>query len=306
MSLSVKCAELTGDEDVVLDFVDPEAVTPVRWRPRPDDKVILLQRIAPLQGDAGGVTWLGWPSDDTIAHITPTYINPGEVHLISEDGHVDISLEDAPESATEHAGRSTADSLPTQTSPALRLGRYDATSRVVCGTELKTWQEATIQDIRDLISDLDTYFDDTNTFDTAETTMTAALAVLMSAWQIYLIVHNAWVDAVQTYVNAQDATMVTWSSAGAVAGGYTNANQTTFDAVHSTYKSTLSTFASSISTFQTALSTYQTAILAHQGPGGIATVKTELGLVDTDLDTQSRDIPDHLSDYVFTSKEPKP
>lgn len=134
MSLAV---DAPGIAEKTLDDVHPECLTPLRWRPKEGKKVVLYQRVGPLRPDLA-LTWAGYAYDEHDDDLVPDYLDPGKVHLISDDGDVVIVLEDATETDIE---------LPTTAAgerrygPFLRLGSPDATEPLVLGAVYKDWME---------------------------------------------------------------------------------------------------------------------------------------------------------------------
>ena len=136
MSIEVECP----GHDAPLEDVLPEFVSPLRWRPKPGDRVTLYERIPSTRPDAG-VTWAGWTCETGNTSLVPTWLDPGKVHVISEEGEVCIALEDRPDpDAAQGAGNL----------PAVRVGGRAADSPLVCGTEFEAWAGAVLDAIKSL------------------------------------------------------------------------------------------------------------------------------------------------------------
>lgn len=133
LTIDVECP---GHDDT-LEGVRPEYISPLRWRPKPGDRVTLYERIPSTRPDVG-VTWVGWTHGDGTALIPP-WLDPGKVHVISEEGEVVVALEDRPDpEAAQGPGNL----------PAARFGRYDADSPMVCGTEHKALLEGILDTVK--------------------------------------------------------------------------------------------------------------------------------------------------------------
>ena len=274
LTLKVACDQLGGE---MLDDVHPEAVGPVRWRPRPGDKVVLYKRGNTLRPDTE-VTWVGWLSAPEDEHLVPTFIDAGEVHITSEDGDVTIALEDVPEGQKAIDDRTkNDDDLPKDKHAALRLGRHDASESLVLGQVYKSWME-------DHITEHKTMIDAHDTFDTAENTLMTGLTTFVTA----CITLEALVNTLAVNLGIAG---VPWD-----AGAPNLANPGAVATAAGALAAGTGAFTAAATTFTTQIATYQADIATHQ---------TALNTAGTAFDSTLRNkIPDHLSDFVFTAKEP--
>ena len=122
--------------------IGPEAVTPMRWRPREGARIAILQRGTTTIHLNDGLTWLGevWKDDEEQEHIIlPTYLDNGTVHLVSELASVVVALVDDLDDTGEF----------------LLLGRSDSAEPLVCGDLYKTWMESTLDEINLALAALD-------------------------------------------------------------------------------------------------------------------------------------------------------
>jgi len=142
MTLAVSVPSLA---DQVIDLVRPEVIGPVRWRPREGQRVVIYERIGPLRPDIA-LTWVGYEHDPQSGHLTPTYLDSGKVHIVSEDATILVALEDD----TEDTITLPTNGGETLAGPFLRLATKDAAEPVMLGLEHKDWAENLIDDIEDL------------------------------------------------------------------------------------------------------------------------------------------------------------
>lgn len=153
LSISVRVPALA---DSVLPDVRPEVVSAVRWRPRPGDRVVILQRMAPLHPELA-FTWLGLAWDAANRAVLPTWLLPGQVHIVSEDGTVQVALEDWTEHPPELPGTDPTAPSVGHDGPYLRLGSVEADEPAMLG---RVWQRKmtsavdAIADAADALRDL--------------------------------------------------------------------------------------------------------------------------------------------------------
>jgi hypothetical protein len=139
MSIAARIPGLAGD--IVQDDIRPAFVSPVRWRPREDDQVTIMQRMSPGVVLDDALSWLGWEWDDGNVHLVPPWIEPGQVSLFGVDGRTVIVLDDDETlSGNARAG-------------VLRIGRMDADQPVVLGTLYKAGQETFLDQVARLIDE---------------------------------------------------------------------------------------------------------------------------------------------------------
>ena len=111
--------------DEPLPDVRPEAIGPVRWRPKEGDRVVVYERVGPLR-PAVAFTYVGLAPDIEDDELVPGYLEPGRVHIIGEDGVTVVSLEDDADAVELPDGADSATSI-------VRIGREDATEPLVLG-----------------------------------------------------------------------------------------------------------------------------------------------------------------------------
>ena len=154
MTLDILVPALAGG--AVIEDVAPESVSPVRWRPRVGDRVRVLQRAHPLRPDLS-LTWTGWSyerlsDDDESTHLIPTWMEAGQVHLLSEDDLVHIVLID--ESTSTKTIAAAAGGTADASAPFLLLGSKDATEQAVCGNLWLEKARSVITEVRDVVAEL--------------------------------------------------------------------------------------------------------------------------------------------------------
>ncbi len=235
MTISVLVPALSQGE---IDDVRPEFVTPLRYRPREGDPVVIYQRLGALRPSLA-LTWVGWDADTGNQHITPPWLDAGLVHLLGESGRIQVVLND--------------EDAPTPDGPigSLHLGFRDAAEPLVLGEVYRVHKEADYDLLAELIDALDTELGTMSTLD---------------------IAHSIWVGAVAGHP-------LLTAVLGAPGG------------------------------------TMQAALTAHQS--AIATARNLIKALPSSVRArfvgpfpadqyQKATIPDHLSNYVFTSLDPDP
>jgi hypothetical protein len=129
-----------------IDQVRPEFISPLRWRPREDDSVVIYQRLGALRPDLE-LTWVGWSYDDGSTHLVPPWLDAGQVVLMGPDGRTLIVLDD-----DEHPAGN-----PNDPAGLIRFGRRDADEPVVLGDVYKASLERRIDLLTDYIDELWTW-----------------------------------------------------------------------------------------------------------------------------------------------------
>lgn len=215
LSISVVVPAL--NHETALPDVLPEFTTPLRWRPREGDSVVIYERLPALRPELA-LTWGGWASDPEDVHLVPPWLAPGCVHLLSEDGHVLVALEDDEPELLDAAGN------PTPRTAAIRIGRRDAAEPLLIGTVYRGWMEATVDLVRDLVDALNT--------------LNSARAAVRTAEQVKLTAEGVWVNAHP----ANPAAITTYASA-----------VTAYATAVGTYQTAVAAFETSLATIRTAL-----------------------------------------------------
>lgn len=154
-----------------IDNIRPEFVSPIRWRPRENDRVTIYRRLGALRPEVS-LTWVGWAYDSGDTHLVPPWSEPGDVVIMGTSGRVQIVLADD--------DADSANGTPGQ----LRLGYREADEPLVLGDAWKTQETRILDEVTRALTATSLFF---GLLETALATAGIAIGPAVAAWRDIVI-----------------------------------------------------------------------------------------------------------------------